>query len=91
MRVLPVTDDVASAPPEKASERRGVAGDLAVFKIAGAAAEAGMKLDDVERVAIKANKNTVSFGVAFSGCTLPGAKEPLFSSAAYRRGPRHPH
>ncbi|MFB0936967.1 MAG: dihydroxyacetone kinase family protein, partial [Propionivibrio sp.] len=86
VRVLPVTDDVASAPPEKANERRGVAGDLAVFKIAGAAAEAGMKLDDVERVAIKANKATVSFGVAFSGCTLPGAKEPLFTVPAQRVG-----
>ena len=87
VRVLPVTDDVASAPAEKANERRGVAGDLAVFKIAGAAAEAGMKLDDVERVAIKANKNTVSFGVAFSGCTLPGAKEPLFTVPAQQRKP----
>ncbi len=86
VRVLAVTDDVASAPPEKANERRGVAGDLAVFKIAGAAAEAGMKLDDVERVAVKANKNTVSFGVAFSGCTLPGAKEPLFTVPAQRIG-----
>ena len=86
VRVLPVTDDVASAPADKANERRGVAGDLAVFKIAGAAAEAGMKIDDVERVAVKANKNTVSFGVAFGGCTLPGAKEPLFTVPAQRIG-----
>lgn len=86
VRVLPVTDDVASAPPEKAKERRGVAGDLAVFKIAGAAAEAGMTLDEVERVAIKANDMTVSFGVAFSGCTLPGAKEPLFTVPPQRIG-----
>jgi dihydroxyacetone kinase len=86
VRLLPVTDDVASAPPEKANERRGVAGDLAVFKIAGAAAEAGMNLDEVERVAKKANENTVSFGVAFSGCTLPGAKEPLFTVPPQRIG-----
>ena len=86
VRVLPVTDDVASAPAEKANDRRGVAGDLTVFKIAGAAAEAGMQLDDVERVAIKANKNTVSFGVAFSGCTLPGALEPLFTVPPQRIG-----
>ncbi|MDR1934886.1 MAG: dihydroxyacetone kinase family protein [Candidatus Accumulibacter sp.] len=86
VRLLPVTDDVASAPPEKAGERRGVAGDLAVFKIAGAAAEAGLNLDEVERVAIKANKATVSFGVAFSGCTLPGAREPLFTVPPQRIG-----
>ncbi|MBS1227998.1 MAG: Glycerone kinase [Proteobacteria bacterium] len=86
VRVLPVTDDVASAPIDKPSQRRGVAGDLMVFKIAGAAAEAGLRLDEVERVAIKANQNTVSFGVAFSGCTLPGAKEPLFTVPSQHMG-----
>ncbi|HEY1942713.1 MAG TPA: dihydroxyacetone kinase family protein [Roseiarcus sp.] len=77
-RILPVADDVASAPAESAALRRGVAGDVVVFKIAGAAAEAGMSLDDVERLARIANRRTVSFGVAFRGCTLPGAREPLF-------------
>src|ERR1700722_12371297 len=46
-RILPVTDDVASAPAEKTALRRGVAGDIFVFKIAGAAAEAGENLDEV--------------------------------------------
>lgn len=77
-RILPVTDDVASAPAETASLRRGVAGDIVVFKIAGAAAEAGKSLDEVERLARLANQRTASFGVAFRGCTLPGAREPLF-------------
>jgi dihydroxyacetone kinase len=79
VRVLPVTDDVASAPAEEIVRRRGVAGDVAVFKIAGAAAEAGFDLDAVERVARAANDRTRSFGVAFGGCTLPGAAEPLFT------------
>ena len=79
VRVLPITDDVASAPADQASQRRGVAGDLVVFKIAGAAAEAGLNLDEVERIAVKANERTVSLGVAFSGCVLPGANEPLFT------------
>ena len=79
VRVLPVTDDVASAPAEEIVRRRGVAGDVAVFKIAGAAAEAGLDLDAVERVARAANDRTRSFGVAFGGCTLPGAAEPLFT------------
>ena len=86
VRVLPVTDDVASAPMDQHNQRRGVAGDLMVFKIAGAAAEAGMDLDDVERVAIKANERTVSFGVAFSGCTLPGAAVPLFTVPPQKMG-----
>ncbi|MDP9810101.1 dihydroxyacetone kinase [Rhizobium tibeticum] len=79
VRILPVTDDVASAPADSAGKRRGIAGDLVVFKVAGAAAEAGLPLDEVERVARHANARTVSFGVAFAGCTLPGAASPLFT------------
>jgi D-erythrulose 4-kinase len=77
-RIFAVTDDVASAPRESVNLRRGVAGDVVVFKIAGAAAEAGLDLDEVDRLARLANARTVSFGVAFSGCTLPGASERLF-------------
>ncbi|KQR73042.1 dihydroxyacetone kinase family protein [Rhizobium sp. Leaf341] len=79
VRVLPVTDDVASGPADDHLARRGIAGDLIVFKIAGAAAEEGRVLDDVEAVAKHANARTVSFGVAFGGCTLPGSDEPLFT------------
>ena len=79
VRVLPVTDDLYSAPPDRIQERRGIAGDMAVFKIAGAACAAGMDLDSVEALAIRANACTRSLGVAFSGCTLPGSDKPLFS------------
>jgi dihydroxyacetone kinase len=79
VRVLAITDDVASASSAEIARRRGVAGDVAVFKIAGAAAEAGLGLDAVEHVARRANDRTRSFGVAFGGCTLPGAKAPLFT------------
>ncbi|WP_259678367.1 dihydroxyacetone kinase family protein [Arthrobacter oryzae] len=77
-RTVLVTDDIASAPLDQIDKRRGIAGDLTVFKIAGAAAEAGLNLDDVERLAIRTNYRTRSLGVAFDGCTLPGASEPLF-------------
>ncbi|BCW39538.1 erythrulose kinase [Arthrobacter sp. StoSoilB3] len=77
-RTVTVTDDIASAPIEQIEKRRGIAGDLTVFKVAGAAAEAGLNLDDVERLAIKTNYRTRSLGVAFDGCTLPGATDPLF-------------
>ena len=78
-RILAVTDDVASAPATDAARRRGVAGDLLVFKIAGAAAEAGLDLDAVMDLAGRANARTVSFGLAFDGCTLPGQAAPLFT------------
>jgi dihydroxyacetone kinase len=78
VRIVMVSDDIASNGPENHRDRRGVAGDLPVFKIAGAAIEAGADLDEAERVAWKANDATRSFGLAFNGCTLPGAREPLF-------------
>lgn len=74
-----VTDDVASAPVTEITKRRGIAGDFTVFKVASAAAEEGLDLHEVERLAIHANDYTRTLGVAFDGCTLPGAKTPLFS------------
>ena len=79
-----VTDDIASAGPDERDRRRGIAGDLTVFRIAAAAAAAGYELTDVARVAWHANERTRSFGVAFTGCTLPGAADPLFSVPAGR-------
>lgn len=78
-RTVLVTDDVASAPMHEAERRRGIAGDFCVFKVAGAAAERGDSMDDVERIARKANDATKSFGVAFAGCRFPGADQPLFT------------
>ena len=82
MRTVIVTDDIASGSIDELHKRRGIAGDLTVFKIAGAAAEAGYSLDATEAVARRANYRTRSLGVAFTGCTLPGASEPLFSVEA---------
>ena len=66
-----VTDDVASAPPERAAERRGIAGGFFVFKCAGAAADLGYDLDAVVRLANHANAMTRSSGVALGACSLP--------------------
>ncbi|WP_369045465.1 dihydroxyacetone kinase family protein [Sinomonas sp. P10A9] len=74
-----VTDDIASAPVAESERRRGIAGDFVVFKAMGAAAEAGMDLDEVVRVGRKANERTRTLGTAFSGCTFPGADAPLFT------------
>ena len=79
--LLAVTDDIYSATLDEREKRRGVAGDLAIFKVAAAAAEAGYSLSDVTRLARHANYRTRSLGVAFSGCTLPGASHPLFEIA----------
>ena len=86
VRTVLVTDDIASAPPTEAAKRRGIAGDFVVFKIAGAAAEAGYDLDGVERVALRANEHTRTLGVAFDGCTMPGQDGPLFAVPAGAMG-----
>jgi len=81
-----VTDDVASASVEERDKRRGIAGDFVVFKVAGAAAEEGYDLDEVERVARIANDRTRSMGVGLAGCTMPGSEEPLFTVEPGRMG-----
>ena len=78
-RVVLVTDDVASAPREQSSDRRGIAGGFFVYRAAAAAAHQGHAIDDVEEVARRVNRATFSFGVAFGGCTFPGRGEPLFT------------
>ena len=64
-----VTDDVVSS--ENIEDRRGIAGDLFVFKAAAAAAAKGMDLDEVVAAAKKCNDNTRSMGVALSSSTIP--------------------
>ena len=73
-----LADDVASAPPEEAEKRRGVAGMVYAFKIAGAAAESGADLDEVTRIAQKAADACRSIGMALTPCTIPQAGKPTF-------------
>jgi dihydroxyacetone kinase len=80
-RTVLVTDDVLSASREEADRRRGIAGGFFVFKIAGASAARGDRLDDVEALTRYANARVRTAGVAFAGCTVPGQDQPLFSVA----------
>ena len=74
-----VKDDVASAPPAEADRRRGVAGMVYAFKLAGAKADAGGDLDEVAAIARKTLENTRTIGVALSPCTVPQAGKPTFT------------
>ncbi|OLP02895.1 D-erythrulose kinase [Mycolicibacterium porcinum] len=78
-RYLAVTDDIASASADDIAKRRGIAGDFTVFRCASAAAEEGRDIAGVESVARKSNDRTRTLGVAFDGCTMPGADRPLFT------------
>lgn len=78
-RTVLVSDDVASSPLAKKEKRRGVAGMVYAFKIAGAAAESGLSLEEVTRVAKKALETTRTMGVALSPCIVPEVGKPTFT------------
>ena len=81
VRTVLVTDDVASAPKGDEDNRRGIAGDFFIFKIAGARSEEMASLDEVEAAARKANENCRTMGVALSACIVPTAGKATFHLA----------
>src|SRR5699024_1261000 len=77
-KTVKVCDDVASASKDNRSERRGIAGNLFVFKIAGAASEEGWDLEKVASVTQKAADQTFSIGVALTPGSIPDTGKPTF-------------
>jgi phosphoenolpyruvate---glycerone phosphotransferase subunit DhaK len=77
-----LADDIVSAPPEQAGKRRGVAGMVYAFEIAGAKAEETASLEEVTRVAQKAANACRSIGMALTPCTVPQAGKPTFELGA---------
>ena len=82
VRTVVTTDDIASASPEQKERRRGVAGNVFVFKAAGAACDMMYGFEEVERVARLANERTFTMGVALSPCSLPQTLKPNFELGA---------
>jgi phosphoenolpyruvate---glycerone phosphotransferase subunit DhaK len=76
VRTVVTTDDAVSAPAR--DKRRGVAGNVFIFKVAGAAADLGHPLDEVARLACHANARTFTMGVALSACSLPQTRRLNF-------------
>ena len=72
-------DDVPSAPSSDSSRRRGVAGEILMWKVGGAKAAMGGSLEEVLAVAQKAIDNTRSMGVGLSPCILPEVGHPNFT------------
>ena len=73
-----VADDIASAKVNEKDKRRGIAGMIFVFKVAGALAERGASLEDIYKIASDTNSNVRTLGVALSPCILPEAGKPTF-------------
>jgi dihydroxyacetone kinase-like protein len=78
VKTVRIWDDVASAPPERMDDRRGIAGDLLIIKVAGGVAATVQDLEEVYRVTAKARDHTRSMGVAVSAGSIPETGEPTF-------------
>lgn len=78
VKTVVANDDVASAPKDQREKRRGVAGEILMWKVAGAKAAAGASLDEVIETAQKAIDNTRSVGIGLTPCTLPAVGHPNF-------------
>jgi phosphoenolpyruvate---glycerone phosphotransferase subunit DhaK len=73
-----LADDIVSAGKDEAEKRRGVAGMIYAFKIAGACADTKADLDEVTRVAQKAADACRSIGMALTPCIVPQAGKANF-------------
>ncbi|MEA4854418.1 MAG: dihydroxyacetone kinase subunit DhaK [Christensenella sp.] len=78
IKTVVANDDVASAPKNESEKRRGVAGEIFMWKVGGAAAAKGYTLDEVIRVAQKAIDRTKSIGVGLTPCTIPAVGHANF-------------
>ena len=78
VKTVVCNDDVASAPFAEREKRRGIAGEVVMYKCGGAAAATGASLDEVIRIAQKAVDWTRSGGIGLTPCTLPAVGHPNF-------------
>ncbi|RKD32545.1 dihydroxyacetone kinase subunit DhaK [Thermohalobacter berrensis] len=76
-----VNDDVAVENSTYTTGRRGIAGTVFVHKIAGAAADKGLELKEVKRIAEKVINNVRTMGMSLTPCTVPAAGKPSFELA----------
>lgn len=78
VKTVVANDDCASAPKSEIEKRRGVAGEVLMWKVGGAKAAMGAELDEVIAAAQKAINNTRSVGVGVAPCTIPAVGHPNF-------------
>ena len=78
VKTVVANDDCASASKDELEKRRGVAGEVLMWKIGGAKAAMGASLDEVIAAAQKAIDNTRSVGIGTAPCTIPAVGHPNF-------------
>ena len=77
-KMILVHEDIASGPPEKPEERRGLVGILPMIKLAGAAAEEGRTLEEIVMIAEKMGRSMRTLAVAFNPATHPATGDAMF-------------
>lgn len=78
VKTVVANDDCASAPKDELEKRRGVAGEVLMWKVGGAKAAMGADLDEVIAAAQKAIDYTRSVGIGTAPCTIPAVGHPNF-------------
>lgn len=78
VKTVVANDDVASAKKDEREKRRGVAGEVLMWKVGGAKASLGGTLDEVIEISQRAIDNTRSVGIGLSACTIPAVGHPNF-------------
>ena len=86
VRTVLIHDDVASAPPDRKADRRGIAGLVPIVKIAGAASQVVDSLEELARIATKAEAMTRSIGVSMTPGSIPATGQPTFEIDADKIG-----
>ncbi|MCB1126561.1 MAG: dihydroxyacetone kinase subunit DhaK [Verrucomicrobiae bacterium] len=81
IRKLLTHEDIAAGPDAPETNRRGLVGCIPLYKIAGAAAEAGRSLEEVHAIAERFNRNMATLAVAMKAATHPATGETLFALA----------
>lgn len=79
VRPLLMYDDISAAPPDRRQDRRGAAGTMFVYKILGAAAEAGLDQAALIRLGEAVRDRTVTLAAAVSPGISPLSGQPMFS------------
>lgn len=77
LKSILVADDISAGLDTPLADRRGLAGCIPLFKVAGAAAEEGKSLDEVFEIAEKFNSRIATLAVAMTGCTHPQNGQPI--------------
>lgn len=81
VKMILTHEDIAPGAGAPAENKRGLAGCIPLYKVAGAAAEAGRSLEEVYAIAERFNDNMATLAVALKTATHPQSGAAIFNLA----------